>query len=146
MKINEIFGPLQVNKKVQAGKSGEHNDFSRILDETKKQIETPSTQPPAFSGIDPLTDFGMPPMASDATKVLERASHLLDIMDHFAQALGDPGKSLKSMEPMVRQMEKELKVLEASSGNQDKVLASLANEIAVLAQIETVKFDRGDYL
>jgi hypothetical protein len=43
-------------------------------------------------------------------------------------------------------MEKELKHLEASSEKQDKDLAKLANEIAMAAQIETVKFDRGDYI
>jgi hypothetical protein len=57
-------------------------------------------------------------------------------MEEYAQALHDPKKTLKSIEPIVVQMQQALRGLDEESahnpGHQDK-LARLVNEIAITA-------------
>jgi hypothetical protein len=80
---------------------------------------------------------------------LEQGERVLDLLDDFAQALGDPQKTLRELEPLVLKMEGEAKPLELapdSEGGSDQSLSRLMSDVSLLANVTLVKFRRGDYL
>ena len=71
------------------------------------------------------------------------------LLDDFAQALADPQKTLRDLEPLVQKMEGEVKHLEAapdSEGDSDQSLSRLINDVSLLTNVALMKFHRGDYL
>ena len=81
--------------------------------------------------------------------VLQRAYDILDLLEKYSQALGDPDMTLKGIEPIVTRIEKKLKGLDVQFWDnlvQNSELASIIDEIAVTAGVETFKFQRGDYI
>jgi hypothetical protein len=67
-------------------------------------------------------------------------------MEKYAQALGDPKRTLKSIEPLVRQMGTEVQRLKVEDRDQSAGLSKLVNDIAVTVTVEKLKFQRGDYV
>jgi hypothetical protein len=81
--------------------------------------------------------------------VLQRAYDILDLLEKYSQALGDPDMTLKGIEPIVTRIEQKLKGLDVQFWDnvvQNSELASIIDEIAVTAGVETFKFQRGDYI
>ncbi len=71
---------------------------------------------------------------------------LLNIMEEFEAALADSSKSLKDISPLVDDMQAQAQRLQNSLANVDRSLLPLANQIISQAQIESIKFQRGDYI
>ncbi|MCA1905945.1 MAG: hypothetical protein LDL11_05065 [Desulfarculus sp.] len=75
---------------------------------------------------------------------------LLDSLDSYAQALGNPTWSLKELEPLAQDLEAKADQLEqglaaqqlGGAGN----LAGLMQEVLAQARVESIKFRRGDYV
>jgi len=67
-------------------------------------------------------------------------------MEKYAQALRDPKRTLKSIEPLVSQIGTEIQGLKVQGREQDAGLSKLVNDIAVTATVEAFKFQRGDYV
>ena len=81
--------------------------------------------------------------------VLQQAYTIVDLLEKYSKALGDPDMTLKGIEPVVTRIEQELKGLVVQCTNnlgQDDELVSIVNHIAVTASVEAFKFQRGDYL
>jgi hypothetical protein len=81
--------------------------------------------------------------------VLGQGERVLDLLDDFAQALADPQKTLKDLEPLVLKMEAEaepLKTAPGSEGDSDQGLPGLVGDVSLLAHVALMKFRRGDYL
>jgi hypothetical protein len=77
-----------------------------------------------------------------------RAEKALDILERYEQALGDQGKSLKDVAKLVRDLDGEVQALTRAMDKlspQDK-LYGLLQEVAVASTVESIKFNRGDYL
>ena len=82
------------------------------------------------------------------TDVQATAQGALDLLDAFAQALADPGRTLKSMADLVQGLEAEARRIEHLSatlpeGDQGR---ALLDQIGSRAMIEAIKFNRGDYI
>jgi hypothetical protein len=81
--------------------------------------------------------------------VLGQGEKVLDLLDDFAQALADPQKTLKDLEPLVLKMEGEVRDLETAPGSEadsDQGLSRLMSDASLLANVALLKFRRGDYL
>jgi len=148
MKIDELTGGPHLLRTSQSKKSEKGVSFAHILDDVAGKVSSSHTPPVAGSGgIDPVASMSAQSIpSSNQEQVLARASDLLDLMDKYAQALGDPKRTLKSIEPLVRRMEGELENLEISSLGEGKDLTRLSSEIVMAAKVEAMKFDRGDYI
>ena len=146
MKIPKITGPLQAQRSAQARSKDSQSSFSQMLEKARGTVGTTTVATMESQGVDPLVGVGNLPLPMGPQEVLERAERLLNLMDDFAQALGDSRRNLRSIEPIVRRMEKGVQDLEASSQDQSEDLVKLTEKIAMTAQIETMKFDRGDYM
>ena len=93
-----------------------------------------------------VAPISCPPDLHGDMKTLQYASNILDLMEKYTQALNDPTRTLKSIQPIVEDMLTELNGLTGESSTHSEELASLVNEIAVAARVETIKFQRGDYI
>ena len=146
MKIERMNGPATP---LETGKSNRHSgktSFADFLDKAMEKECSPVSDDIVSGDVAPLAEPINPTINSVHGQVIERASHLLDLMENYAEALRDPERSLKSIEPIVRRIDQELKDLRMQAKGIDHGIANLANEIAVTAQVETMKFDRGDYV
>ncbi len=70
-------------------------------------------------------------------------------MEHYAESLADPGKSIKEIEPVLNSFVTESKAIheeytqnEKTSGELTKILEDLRRA----AQLERIRFRRGDYV
>lgn len=76
-----------------------------------------------------------------------QASGLLDSLDAYSQALGNPAQTLKDLEPLVKSMELQAEELEANLAEvKDPQLAQLGNEAVTAARVESLKYWRGDFI
>jgi len=80
----------------------------------------------------------------------KQTEKLLDQLDQYIQQLGDPNKTLKEIEPSVRDMksfaDSLMENISVKEGIQDNKLKDIVERSAMMANIEYVKFNRGDYL
>ena len=81
--------------------------------------------------------------------ITRKTDHLLGLMDQYAEKLGNPQNTLKEIEPLLGEIQKDaLELMEEAgkSGNTHTDIYKIANQSAVTAGVEYVKFSRGDYI
>ncbi len=85
-------------------------------------------------------DGGLPP-------VWFQISGVVDSLDRYGEALGNPAYTLKDIEPLAAEMERQAETLQASlqKGGLGS-LRTLAEQALVHVQVESIKFRRGDYV
>ena len=123
--------------------------FGDILKETigNEKPEVAGSKPTAFvnplSGIRSTETFGLGRQVA-----VERVEDLIDLLDRYRQMLTDPSKSLKNIDPLIKeidqQKEKLASVLDSLPDGDN--LKDLVNQALVTASLETTKFYRGDYI
>ncbi|MDR1396783.1 MAG: hypothetical protein LBJ14_03535 [Desulfarculales bacterium] len=79
-------------------------------------------------------------------RTIASLDNLLDILEKYETALADPSVSLKNIAPLVKDMQEEAERLESSLEKIDTSLFPLADQILAQTKIETIKFNRGDYI
>jgi hypothetical protein len=110
------------------------------------------TQSSSVSSANPLGEIrsAAPPIMEDSSVSMgNRTEKLLDQLDRYMQNLGDPRKTLKEIEPSVREMKMSADALMeslAAENLQHQKLKDIAEHSAMIANIEFLKFNRGDYL
>ena len=73
---------------------------------------------------------------------------ILSLLDDYAGHLNDPTKTLRDIEPLVGELEKEIKFIEAETaekGQNDEGLQGLINDLVLTANVNIYKFYRGDF-
>lgn len=87
---------------------------------------------------------------NSSISMAKQTEKLLDQLDQYIQKLGDPNKTLKEIEPSVRDMksfaDSLMENISVKEGIQDNKLKDIVERSAMMANIEYVKFNRGDYL
>lgn len=103
---------------------------------------------PAVSGLGEIPSLGFRVDAIGDEALETGTDRLLTLLDDFASALSDPDKTLKAMDGLVRTIKQEADALtEAARLRPDgDAMKSVAEESALLAQVEYLKFTRGDYV
>ncbi|MDR3135662.1 MAG: hypothetical protein LBU69_06180 [Deltaproteobacteria bacterium] len=73
---------------------------------------------------------------------------VLDILEKYVAALGDPQVTLKELAPLVDNLDEGASKLDklASGLSKDDPIKQLTNETAALAAVEALKFKRGDFV
>jgi hypothetical protein len=81
-------------------------------------------------------------------QTLQTAERALDMLEVYQKALGDPGTSLKNIDPMIHSLSKEMKNLASLSEKflPDDPLGKIIHEVEILSATEIQKFKRGDYI
>lgn len=123
--------------------------FGDVLKETigNKQPEVAESQPSAFvnpmSGIRSTETFGLGRQVA-----VERVENLIDLLDQYRQMLSDPSNSLKKIDPIIKEIDKQKEKLAPvlDSLPEGEKLKDIVNQALVTASLETTKFYRGDYI
>jgi len=150
MNIDEVKGYSPTKQIATDRKAKGEKRFDQILNDA---MDTVVHEKRAGDEVSPLRKVDFPPLWDRRNvdhSVLQHAYDLLDLLEEYSQALNNPKVTLKGIEPIVSQIEQELKGLDVQSvdnvGQNDEQLASIIKEIAVTARVETFKFHRGDYI
>lgn len=145
MKVeSNIFGPeIARNGRASSQRAESGASFAEMLAQAVgTDNDGQAAAPAAVSAAAPAGMDNAP-----APAIWSDLNGLLDSLDNYAQALGDPGVSLKQLEPMAADLERRAEALEAGLGAGDSEgLAGLAQEALTQARVEAIKFRRGDYV
>jgi len=143
--IQKSLYPEKINKneKVQG------IDFGTVLkNEVKKSsnVISGNQKMPPTSSISPIQLNMLSP--SQNRSIIDRVENLLNVLNEYQQKLKDPHFSLKEIDPLVKQMEKEKENLAPvlDSIVEDDDLKDILNQALVTSSLETIKFNRGDYI
>lgn len=99
---------------------------------------TASTE--ASSGIS-----SSPPITQ--TPVWQKTNGLVDALESYGTALGNPNLTLKQLEPLTNSLDQQAEELAGSlNQNNDDSLHGLAWQAVTQARVEVLKFRRGDYV
>lgn len=94
-------------------------------------------------------EAGSPSLRADCARPeWVQVEGFLNILDDYRRKLADPGFSLRAIDPVVREIEKEragLTQVEAALPDGDG-LKEICNRALVTAAVEVVRFRRGDYI
>ena len=144
----QIFNPIQDEPKTKsqppAGK-----DFGAILEETVKNTTTPAPAPITTTFVNPLS--GAQPAAvfsSESQFVASGIENLINLLDRYRQNLADPRISLKQIDPVVRDMTRQMEKMAPALDSlpADEELKKILNQTMVTVSLELSKFYRGDYI
>ena len=149
MKItsNEISALQQGSARKLQKVSGE--GFQDILNEKMGQAQAKAGQPAALPPMSNIDSIRFDPASVPDTKqTLTRMDRFLTLLETYSAQMEDPRISLKQTATLVSQMEEQipellplLDTLPEGSGIKD-----LLNRLLVTSTVETIKFNRGDYL
>ena len=151
MKIN---GSNEIIKNGFADKTLHRNqdqkeDFKNIL---KASVErtTPNTgkiQTPSLTNSVSAIRFQTPSPEYKRLTV-ERVDNLLNLLDNYRNQLADPQVTLRSMEPVIKMIDKEKEQLSSvlDSLAEGDGLKDIVNRTLVTASLEVMKYNRGDYI
>ncbi|MBI4774774.1 MAG: hypothetical protein HY788_11450 [Deltaproteobacteria bacterium] len=78
--------------------------------------------------------------------VLNQAETLLQTMEQYQQDLLNPGKNLREIEQTLARMRGQARTLKRESASLPPTLKELTDRITLTAEVERLKFNRGDYL
>ena len=143
--IQKSIYPDKINKNEKA----QGTDFGTVLkNEVEKSSELKSgpQQMSPISSISPIQLNALSPAQNES--IIDRVENLLNVLDEYQQKLNDPHFSLKEIDPLIKQMEKEKENLAPvlDSLMEDDGLKDILNQALVTSSLETIKFNRGDYI
>lgn len=131
-------------------------DINRIYDSFQEQLSSPK-KVESDSGfkqvfdkkINEINAATIPTSVGSKADVIKQGDKILTLLDDYARELADPAKTLKDMGPLVKNIEKEVSLIEAESADKvhnDKALEKIIKDLAVTANVAAYKFHRGDYI
>jgi hypothetical protein len=125
------------------------DDFKDIL---KASVER-TTQHTGKVQAPPLTNpvsaiHFQAPSPENKRLTIERVDNLLNLLDNYRNQLADPQVTLRSMEPVMKMIDKEKEQLSSAldSLTEDDGLKDIVNRTLVTASLEVMKYNRGDYI
>jgi hypothetical protein len=135
MNIHEIEALLQTGSKPSPTHNEEtgDKDFEKILKSTLSEINK----------INKNT------LSDTNSTLLMHGDKVLSLLDNYAQNLNNPNKTLRDIEPLIGEIEKEITFIETEATKDtyknDEELQNLLNELALTANVNIYKFYRGDF-
>ena len=111
--------------------------LSRLSDAQSGKVKT-SQSTRNTESILPTGSFDHP--------ILNQAETLLQTMEQYQQELLNPGKNLKEIEQTLARMRGQAQNLKSESASLPPTLKALTDRITLTAEVESLKFDRGDYV
>lgn len=163
----KIQGQKQTGQALEPARPGRvetaRGDFNKVLSDIRSKGSPPAENTP--SSMDTVKNRGPRLESGSALEVLsaqrftlsrdeaegsavKRVEQLLDALESYSQALSDPGKNLRDIAPLVQLMEDETEKLtgwaEGLPGG--SAIKDLVDKTAILSAVETIRFNRGDYL
>jgi hypothetical protein len=146
--IEQILKDLYPEAKPKAQPSAD-KEFNSILQKSVGNSKKDVMETHRTTFINPLKGVQMNPSSMiDRQSALDRIENLIDLLDHYRQRLADPGSTLKHIDPIISQIDREAEhlvpILESLPEGEE--LKNIINQTLVTASLEVTKFYRGDYI
>jgi hypothetical protein len=125
---------------------GVGDSFQKGLTCTSKIKENSSFQSLLDAKLSDAKDVASCAPSVSRRDLLEQGETMLTLLDRFARDLGNAGRTLKEMEPLVKAIEKELGRLQSSAERVDGGLKGFLNHLAVTGEVAVLKYHRGDFV
>ncbi|MFH0731159.1 MAG: hypothetical protein V2B19_33050 [Pseudomonadota bacterium] len=124
------------------------NDFfKRSLEKAMEAQKTTGASHTASLGEVRPTVFHQ--IDTPTENVALQTNQLLDLLDDYARNLKDPARSLKDIAPLLEEISSNtqnlLRETEKIPPTEEK-LRGIASSAAIMAEVELIKFKRGDYI
>jgi hypothetical protein len=153
VKINENAPQTFVEPKPAKGdeKNKPVVHFSSTLAKAAGQSNQSTQQTAKVQAMQPMTHVSPVGNIIEAGKtqaVEKQVGQTINILDRYAEALGDPARGLKQIKPLADELETEGRRLNQLSRAlpDGHALKELAGETSVKAVVEALKFNRGDWV
>ena len=143
--IQQSLYPDRINK----NKKAYGVDFGTVLKNEVEKTTELNSEHQKMSSISSISPIQLNMLHSGQNNsIIDRVDNLLNILDKYRQKLRDPHSSLKEIDPLVKQMENEKDNLASvlNSLAEDDGLKDILNQLLVTSSLETIKFNRGDYV
>jgi hypothetical protein len=130
-------------------------EFGRVLEDQLNQITPASGQATQMaSGVSTLESVSSIPygigqlQVADSSNVERSIESTIDRLDQVERLLGDSTVTPKTVSQVIGQLTDQTEELRHTMEAlpADHPLQELGNEVTVLATVESIKWDRGDYL
>ena len=151
MKINgsdEIIKNGFADKALRS-QQDQKEDFKNIL---KASVERTTSNPGKIQSP-PLTNSVsairfQTPSPEHKRLTVDRVDNLLNLLDNYRDQLADPWVTLRSIEPVIKMIDKEKEQLSSvlDSLTEEDGLKDIVNHTLITASLEVIKFNRGDYI
>jgi len=150
-----IFSPKKNESKNSLSLTGQGDNFAALLSTDEKKNQSLSTLGLGESsaallsgGLIGQLQAGMAVGQNQSASLEDEVTQLLDVLEQYTAALGDSAQTLKNIAPLAEGLSKGAEKLSLSSLSlaDDDPLKGLANETALLASVEALKFKRGDFV
>ncbi len=144
---NEILKTVSPD---HSGKKSTPGDdiFKDVLDNSlkktfKNDFESNRMPLPGISGIQFNTIS-----PNDKAPLIDCVEKLINTLDEYHRKLGDPQRTLRDINPLIKNMETENKNLESIYNTlpDGHGMKDILNQALVTSSMEVIKFNRGDYI
>jgi hypothetical protein len=150
----KIIGPdspqqTQQVKSNSPSPSDNGGDFGNMFQKVFHQGDSASTVQKSTSLSEPMAVQPFVPVSSGTSNLADKASQAIDLLESYSNALSDPRKSLKDIEPALSAFIDETESMYrdyTESDNDDAELKEVMDSLLRTARSEAVRFQRGDYL
>lgn len=149
MKItpNNNVVPTSLSDQIQKNQDQGTQSFSSILKETIDSNTKAPQETVAPPALDPLAAIQPTSTTTSAVSTVDKTAKLLDTLEAYGQKLADPSANLKSIYPLLEDLEAQQADLMPKLNGlaDDDGLKPILNQALSAASIESTKFRRGDY-
>ena len=139
----------QYSNKTSFAQKPDKNEFSAMLKEAIESDSSSAVQDKKGPQMISLAQLQFnTQFAVQSNPMVERTEQFLDLLEEYQNKLMDPQTSLRDINPLIGQMEKEkdaLAPLMDSLPDGDE-LKDVLNNALVTSTVEMIKFNRGDYV
>ena len=119
--------------------------FKQVIEKSSK-LNTGPQKPAIINNISEI-QFNTLSLV-EKIPIMEHIERFLDILDEYHQKLGNPQVTLRDIYPLINEMELEkeglIPVLNSLPDGDE--LKDILNQTLITVSLETIKFNRGDYV
>jgi hypothetical protein len=130
-------------------KKPQTNLFKNNLQEALTQRKASETQPPDARILGEVPPPTFCKIENSSGDVVKKTGELIDLLDNYARDIHNPDKALKEIEPLIVEIrDRATQLLQESEKTlgKDSGLKEIAARCALTANVEYIKFRRGDYV
>ena len=149
-KISQINAYTTITQQKQ-NKQPDTTQFSQNLDQAVKKQASSTNASSNYTQktLNEITSINFNPVSFSETSfsAFNKAEKLLKIFEDFTKDINKPEKNLKELEPLISLIKQQAdELINENKLIKDNNLNKFANEFAVKANVEYIKFMRGDYI
>ena len=138
---------VQTGQRPGAASEGGFQDSLDIALAHKTAEKTEGKQSAALS--EPQPPHNTQAVVPSTAEVVYQTDNLLDLLESYADGLGNPTATMKDLAPLVDRIKDRAEQLMMSAGRSSSVesgLKDIARQAAMAASVEYTKFQRGDFI